>query len=107
MLFALLNAGIIYGLLWVFERGRREFDDFDVPYVATVRALDSCTNCSLPRSRHWPSVVHGLRTRHSTSGWNWRSHRMPTAINSLRYGVCPKRGLRMAKESAVRAATGH
>jgi hypothetical protein len=36
MLYALLNAGIIYGLLWVFERKRRDFDGFDVPYVATV-----------------------------------------------------------------------
>jgi hypothetical protein len=39
MLFAILNAGIIYGLLWLFERKRRELDDFHVSRAAVVPAF--------------------------------------------------------------------
>ena len=39
MLFAILNAGIIYGLLWVFERKKRELDDFHVSKAAVVPAF--------------------------------------------------------------------
>jgi 4-hydroxybenzoate polyprenyltransferase len=39
MLFAILNAGIVYGLLWLFERKKRELDDFHVSKAAVVPAF--------------------------------------------------------------------
>jgi len=39
MLFAILNAGIVYGLLWVFERKKRELDDFHVWHAAVIPAF--------------------------------------------------------------------
>ena len=34
MLFAILNAGLIYGLIWLFERKRRELHEFDFDKIA-------------------------------------------------------------------------
>jgi len=36
MLFAILNAGFIYGLIWPFERKRREFLEFDFDKIAVI-----------------------------------------------------------------------
>ena len=34
MLFAFVNAGFIYGLIWIFERKRRELHEFDFDKIA-------------------------------------------------------------------------
>ena len=36
MLFAIVNAGFIYGVIWVFERKRRELHDFDFGKIAVI-----------------------------------------------------------------------
>jgi hypothetical protein len=36
MLFAILNAGLIYGLIWIFERKRRELHEFDFDKIAVI-----------------------------------------------------------------------
>ncbi|HXJ37780.1 MAG TPA: hypothetical protein VNH18_00805 [Bryobacteraceae bacterium] len=36
MLFAIVNAGFIYGVIWVFERKRRELQDFDFGKIAVI-----------------------------------------------------------------------
>jgi hypothetical protein len=36
MLFAILNAGLIYGLIWLFERNRRELLEFDFDKIAVI-----------------------------------------------------------------------
>src|ERR1700688_2681788 len=36
MLFAILNAGFIYGLFWLFERERRELHEFDFSKFAVI-----------------------------------------------------------------------
>ena len=36
MLFAILNAGLIYGLIWLFERKRRELPEFDFDKIAVI-----------------------------------------------------------------------
>ena len=36
MLFAILNAGFIYGLIWPFERKRRELLEFDFDKIAVI-----------------------------------------------------------------------
>jgi hypothetical protein len=36
MLFAILNAGLIYGVIWIFERQRREIYDFDFGKIAVI-----------------------------------------------------------------------
>jgi len=36
MLFAIINAGFIYGLIWIFERKRRELHEFDFDKIAVV-----------------------------------------------------------------------
>jgi hypothetical protein len=38
MLFAILNAGILYSPLWVYEKKRSELDDFDVSRAAAYSA---------------------------------------------------------------------
>jgi hypothetical protein len=39
MLFAILNAGFIYGLIWLFERKRRELLEFDFDKIAVIPRL--------------------------------------------------------------------
>jgi len=36
MLFGIVNAGFIYGVIWVFERKRRELQDFDFGKIAVI-----------------------------------------------------------------------
>lgn len=36
MLFAILNAGFIYGVIWIFERKRRELHEFDFDKIAVI-----------------------------------------------------------------------
>jgi hypothetical protein len=36
MLFAILNAGFIYGVIWIFERKRRELYEFDFGKIAVI-----------------------------------------------------------------------
>jgi hypothetical protein len=36
MFFAILNAGFIYGLIWIFERKRRELHEFDFDKIAVI-----------------------------------------------------------------------
>jgi hypothetical protein len=36
MLFAIVNAGFIYGLIWLFERKRRELHEFDFGKIAVI-----------------------------------------------------------------------
>ena len=36
MLFAIVNAGLIYGVIWIFERKRRELHEFDFGKIAVI-----------------------------------------------------------------------
>ncbi len=36
MLFAIVNAGFIYGVIWLFERKRRELHEFDFDKIAVI-----------------------------------------------------------------------
>src|ERR1700681_2861236 len=36
MFFAILNAAFIYGLIWIFERKRRELHEFDFDKIAVI-----------------------------------------------------------------------
>jgi hypothetical protein len=36
MLFAILNAAFIYGLIWIFERKRRELHEFEFDRIAVI-----------------------------------------------------------------------